>query len=71
MEDEMVEWKKLPRSIRLEKGDVQCDVWPFLSENGDRFSFTVMESTTGAYLAGGSAQTQDAACEAAMKEARI
>lgn len=65
----MLEWKKLARSIRLEINGVECDVWTHHSVNGHYFLYSVIDRTSGVYMAAGSALTEDEACEAALEAA--
>jgi hypothetical protein len=42
----MIEWKRLPRSIRFENNEVACDVWPATSYDGlaKRYKYTVYKT---------------------------
>lgn len=66
----MIEWKRYPRSLRFENAEVICDVWPFMYEV-KKYIYNVCDAKTGVYIATGIELTEDEACEAALKMAKI
>lgn len=74
----MVEWKRLPRSIRFENDRVACDVWKHYgrewAETGPPrvcWKYTVYDRVSKVYLDNGNARTQDEACELSLKAAKV
>ncbi len=72
----MIEWKQLPRSIRYETKEVALDVWPVLGTTslgvkGKVWRYSVFDCGLGTYIGGGPADTEDLACEKALRIAGI
>lgn len=68
----MLEWKKLPRSIRLEHNGYALDVWKAVSIDPKEHGYRFTVFTDGHYVASGKGYaTEDLACEAALVEAGI
>ncbi len=65
----MIEWKKLPRSIRLETDRFALDVWQGNVNPYSPWNYTVFDVARGGYADNGHARTQDEACERALKAA--
>jgi hypothetical protein len=71
----MIEWKKLPRSIRFENQEIACDVWAVAVASYDgavrRYKYTVYNKITKSYIDNGTELTEDKACEKALKMAKV
>lgn len=67
----MIEWKKLPRSIRLETPTHSLDVWAYREELRTVYKYTVFDKIKRCCVDNGNCRTQDEACETAMKVAKI
>lgn len=68
----MIEWKKLPRSIRYETEEIALDVWPVLGTTSlgikaKVWRYSVFDYRLGSYLESGPADSEDEACERAMR----
>ena len=76
----MLEWRTLPRSIRLETPEVALDVWrtchipnPLnaLEPATHPYRWTAFDRVSGCYLGSGREVSQDAACEAAVLAGKL
>jgi hypothetical protein len=63
-----LEWDKLPKgSIRAKYNMMEADVWPFMTEQGKMYKWTVLDTTTGYYIASGQESIEDDSCEQCVK----
>jgi hypothetical protein len=67
-ENPMLEWTRLPRSIRCKYRGLEADVWPMITLEGEKvFKYTILKSNNGVYTDGvytehGTATTEEEAC---------
>jgi len=71
-----IEWKKLPRSIQLDTEEWELTVWPFTEFDGKKtYHYTVRDKrlgrNNGEYIDFGIKETEDEACEVAMRAAKL
>ena len=64
----MIEWKKLPRSYRLETAEKSGDVWQYAPK---RWKYTVFDNTIGHFTDEGFSDTLDGACALAQKSMMV
>jgi hypothetical protein len=67
-----IEWKRLNRdSLRFVNDAVECDVWAISTMTGRQYQYNVLDAVSGEYLATGIEPTEEAACEAALRAAKL